>query len=456
MKKITINLLSLLFIILPSITMAQVQLQPSELPNWRPYDQKGVNVFEAPKDSSGVSNFNGVAVRIGAGFAQNFQALKHENTPFKDATGKVTNPLYRLDAGFGIAQANLMLDMVLADGIMLHVNTYLSSRHHNEAWVKGGYMQFDKLPFKGEVWDNLMKNIRVKVGHMEVNYGDGHFRRTDGGHALYNPFIENYVLDDFATEVAAEVYYMRNGFTAMGALSNGLINGGFQNSVLSDGSEWKRSPSVYAKLAYDNITPSLDNSALRYRLSGSVYHNNSSGRSTLFAGDRTGSNYFFVMESPTATAKDNAFSGRVNGLNFSQQVTAMQVNGLLKFKPMDMIALELFGTYETGKGRTSAEKLANFDKRDISQFAVDGIIRLGAAEKLFGGIRYNKVKGNMIPSNTAEQSIDRFAIGGGWFVTPNILAKAEYVNQKYNDYPTNNINSGGKFHGVVIQAAVGF
>jgi hypothetical protein len=34
--------------------------------------------------------------------------------------------------------------------------------------------------------------------------------------------------------------------------------------------------------------------------------------------------------------------------------------------------------------------------------------------------------------------------------------KAEYVNQKYNDYPTANILAGAGFKGVVVQAIVGF
>lgn len=454
MKSNIKKLLTALVASLPLMAFAQVNLQPADLPNWRPYDQKGVNVFEPPKDSNTV--YNGMQVRLGAGFAQNFQALKHSNTPARNATGDVVNPLYRLNSGFAIAQANLNLDVLLADGILLNVTTYLSARHHNEAWVKGGYVQMDKLPFKGEVWDNLMKNVRIKVGHMEVNYGDAHFRRTDGGHALYNPFIENYIMDAFATEVAGELYYMNNGFTAMGALSNGLINGGFQNAMLADGTEWKRKPSVYAKLAYDNMGLGSNINGLRYRFAGSVYHNNSAGRSTLFAGDRTGSNYFYVMEAPTATAVANAFSGRLGGMNFSNQVTAMQFNTLLKFKPVETIGLELFGTYELGKGRTVAEKVAKKDKRDVNQFAVDGILRLGAQERLFGGIRYNRVEGQLIPSNADQQSINRLAIGGGWFVTPNILAKAEYVNQKYNGYTGTSIFRDGKFHGVVIQAAVGF
>ncbi|MCH5690130.1 hypothetical protein LWM68_41425 [Niabella sp. W65] len=93
------------------------------------------------------------------------------------------------------------MDIQLYDGIKLNLTTYLASRHHNEAWVKGGYIQFDKLPFKGKAWDELMKYATVKMGHMEINYGDQHFRRSDGGNTIHNPFIENYIMDAFATEI---------------------------------------------------------------------------------------------------------------------------------------------------------------------------------------------------------------------------------------------------------------
>jgi len=38
-------------------------------------------------------------------------------------------------------------------------------------------------------------------------------------------------------------------------------------------------------------------------------------------------------------------------------------------------------------------------------------------------------------------------VGAGWFITPNVLAKAEYVDQKYFGYPTTNGKNGGHFKG---------
>jgi hypothetical protein len=439
MKRFITNCLRKCAAIALLLSPLAMQGQQAKIQNWRPYDQSGINVFESPKDSS--TSFDGLKVRIGAGFTQQFQSLKHSNTAGSPA-------LYpRLKPGFNLAQANLNIDVQLADGIALNLVTYLSARHHNEAWVKGGYIQFDKVPFKGKVWDDIMKVVTLKIGHMEVNYGDQHFRRSDGGQTLYNPFIENLIMDAFATEIGAEVILRKNGFTGVLSATNGLINGGSQAPLLpgSTTATYKRNPALIGKLAYDKqLTENV-----RMRLAGSVYHNNSSGRSTLYAGDRTGSNYWFAMESSTATAVANFTSGRISP-NFTNQITALQFNALLK-----AYGFELFGTFENAQGRTINEKVAGTPKRKVNQFAIDGIYRIGAKENVFLGVRYNQVKGELVNATT-EQTIDRVAFGAGWFLTKNVLLKGEYVNQNYKGYATGNILNGGNFKGVVVEAVVGF
>ena len=439
MKRFITNCLRKCAAIALLLSPLAMQGQQAKIQNWRPYDQSGINVFESPKDSA--TSFDGLKVRIGAGFTQQFQSLKHSNTAGSPA-------LYpRLKSGFNLAQANLNIDVQLADGIALNLVTYLSARHHNEAWVKGGYIQFDKVPFKGKVWDDIFKVVTLKVGHMEVNYGDQHFRRSDGGQTLYNPFIENYIMDAFATEIGAEVILRKNGFTGVVSATNGLINGGVQAPLLpgSTTETYKRNPSLIGKLAYDKqFTQNV-----RMRLAGSVYQNSSAGRSTLYAGDRTGSNYWFAMEAANATAKDNFTSGRISP-NFTNQITALQFNTLVR-----AYGFELFGTFENAQGRTINEKVANTPKRKVNQFAIDGIYRIGAKENVFLGVRYNQVKGELVNATT-EQTIDRVAFGAGWFLTKNVLLKGEYVNQNYKGYATGNILNGGNFKGVVVEAVVGF
>src|ERR1051325_124921 len=149
---------------------------------WRNYDKTGINVFEPGKDDT--VGFDHVKVRIGGSFALQFQGLQHTNTaaPNYDADSINLNELRDIGPGFNNPTANLNLDVQLANGIRMNLVMYLSSRHHPEAWVKGGYLQIDKLTFlKSPGVDKVMKYITLKVGHMEINYGDAHFRRSDNG-----------------------------------------------------------------------------------------------------------------------------------------------------------------------------------------------------------------------------------------------------------------------------------
>jgi len=440
LSKYAVQLVLLLVSVLPLITMAQSEkvsfLRPSY---FRPYDKGGLNVFETSKKADSIE-FDGLRVRLGAGFTQQFQSLSHENNLNSDGSNK----LFALTPGFSTSMANLNLDVQLVDGIRLNMTTYLSTRHHNEAWVKGGYIQFDKLPFKGAFWDNLMKVATIKIGHMEVNYGDAHFRRSDAGQTMYNPFVENYIVDAFATEIGGEVYLQKNGLFGMVGVSNGMIKGNVDSLVetVADKNVHK-SPAIYLKGGFDKQL----SEKLRIRLAGSIYHNGSSGGNTLFGGDRAGSNYFMVMEKAATgvTYATNAFSGRVNP-GFSKKVDALQLNGFVK-----LAGLELFGTYEAAKGRTKNETT----ERNFVQTAADVIYRFGKTENLFLGVRYNKVNAELA-GLTTDVNVNRVALAGGWFLTRNILLKGEVVSQKYNDFPDTDYRNGGKFKGYVIEAVVGF
>lgn len=443
MKQLS-TLKTLAFIMLGSLPIALFAQQP-KIANWRPYDKTGINVFETSKNDTAA--FDGLKVRFGAGFTQQFQSLKHENSAINN-TGTGANRLYPLAPGFMTAQANLFVDAQLADGITLNVTNYMSSRRHNEFWVKGGYIQFDKLPFKGQFWSDLMKIATIKIGHFEVNYGDAHFRRSDGGQTLWNPFMEGNIMDAFATEIGGEVYLQKNGFIGMIGVTNGMIKGHVDSVIATvQDANTNRNPSFYLKGGYDKQV----SEKVRVRVTGSLYTNSSQAGSglTLYGGDRTGSNYQNVMEKgvpgalPASTAV--AFSGRLNP-GFSKKVTAFMLNGFLKAG-----GLEVFGTYETAKGRTKTETA----DRKANQVAIDGVYRFGKNENLFVGARYNTVTARLA-GMAADVTVNRTALAAGWFLTNNVLLKAEIVNQQYKDFPNTDFRNGGKFNGYVIEAVVGF
>jgi hypothetical protein len=513
--KITQTTFLALFLLLTTSMGVWAQGQP-DIQYFRPYDKRGINVYETSKDDTIV--FDGFKIRFGANFTQGYQSLTNSNAARGILTGagnlfetgvgtgvfntniagtgvnvpnivpdpnvfggyintttnalySNSNQVYQQAPGFPLAMANFNIDVQLADGVRLNLVSYMSAHHHNEFWVKGGYLQVDKVKFLGsEFMNKLWKNLTLKVGHMEVNYGDAHFRRSDGGNTMYNAFMENNIMDSFSTEIGAELYWQKSGFLAMLAMTDGEIQGSVSKPD-------DRKPSIYGKFGYDKKFGDRQ----RVRLTGSFYTTKSSISNTIYGGDRTGSNYQYVMEPTTATLTGNAFSGRFNP-GFKDNVTSIMINPFAKIG-----GLEFFGTYEMTQGNSQVENgevkysnptlsyngtpglttISKLDNRKFTQIEADLVYRFGKTEKYYVGAKYNKVSGTAVfgQSTTATNinqgvrqdiSIDRTSFGGGWFITRNVLVKAEYVTQKYNDFPTENILSGGKFSGFVVQGVIGF
>jgi hypothetical protein len=443
------------FVVAILLAMPLLSSGQNDLQYYKPYDFRGLNVFETPKSDNGISDE--FKVRIGANFTQQFQGLDHSNTAQSVPTSATDptniNQLIDLSPGFNLASANLNLDAQLDRGIRLNVVTYLSSRHHPEAYVKGGYIQFDQLPFmKSELIDRLMDNVTIKVGHYEVNFGDAHFRRTDNGNAFHNPFVGGYILDAFNTEIGGEITFQKNGFIAMVGSTNGEIKGdvvaipALDPEKDVDNSSLK-SPSWIGKLGVDKQVTN----DLRVRLTGSIYYTGSSKSNNLYGGDRAGSRYYLVLENTKATTNTNFYSGRI-APRYSDKVASGMANLFMKYK-----GIEFFGTYENANGRTSKEE----DMRNTTQIAGELIYRFGKGEKFYVAGRYNQVQAELLAEGTNfgtenPVQISRIQAGAGWYINHYILAKIEYVTQEYKDYPVTSIFNGGEFNGFVIEAAVAF
>jgi hypothetical protein len=417
----------------PVATVPKITVQ-----HMRPYDQRGVNVFEAPKNDA--TPYTGFTLDWGAAFNQPFQSLDHSNTavakPAKDAAGKEynANQLMNMGAGFNLANANLFLNAQVAPGIRVNLETYLSSRHHNETWVKGGYLQIDESPIDLAVLNTLMDYVTLKVGMFEINYGDSHFRRTDGGQTLYNPFVENNILDSFNMEIGAEAYVRTGPWMAMVGVTDGQNKGGILTPE-------QRGPAFLGKVGFDKqINPDL-----RVRLTGSGYTVDKTPSANLFGGDRTGSHYFFVLENTVATTSAQFSSGRLNP-GLSNSLTAFQINPFIKVR-----GLELFGVIERAEGKASAET----ENRVWNQYVAEGVYRFLPREQVYVGARYNTVNGRL-RGLTQDVSVDRTAFSAGWYITPNVMMKGEYVTQNYHDFPTTDIRNGGEFNGFVVEAGLSF
>lgn len=453
----------------------------------RYYDQRGINVFEPSKNDT--VKYEGFKIRIGGAFTQAYQALKATNKPNYVPTSP-TNPVNRnllaglirnangtfqnndsVNAplnGFNLAMANLNLDIQIGDGIRVFLENYMSSRHHPEFWVKGGYIQIDKLPmFNNPEW--FTKYVRVKIGHFQPNYGDFQHRRSDGGNTIFNPFGENLLLDAFTTEIGGELYvFPTENLMLMGGMTSGFINGNISPTAESVNSfgvvRSRRAPSIFGKIAFDKRF----DEDLRFRISGSVYNNANITRNTLFAGDRTGSHYFAVMDpaqinGTATTTTANFTSGRIDP-GMSNRITAINVSPFLKYK-----GLEIQGGYDNLSGSVYSDvSSGKWIKRNWDQFYGEVVYRFLKNEELYIGARYISATGE--PSGLrygvndvgqtagaqAKVNVTRFAMAAGYFPTKNLLLKVEYVTQRYNDFPWADYRYEGKFRGMFVQAVVGF
>ena len=486
------------------LSAASALAQQPALQFYRGWDKDAINVFE-PSKTEQQPEYTGFKIRIGGSFTQDFQNLKSTNkanyVPVSGTNAINKNLLYgaittedSLNStltGFNLAMANLNFDMQIGDGIRVCLENYMSARHHNEFWVKGGYIQFDKLPMFGSPqW--FTDYVRVKIGHFQPNFGDMQFRRSDGGNTMFNPFVENGLLDPFSTEIGGEVYlFPVKGIMVMGGMSSGFINGNIVQQPSANNNYGavpnKRSPSIFAKVAYDN---NFD--ALRFRLSASVYNNPNNTANTMFAGDRTGSHYFGIMEparinglpisigtspsDPTKQAGPNFTSGRLNP-DVRNRVMAVSINPFIKFH-----GLEIFGSYDIVKGSVYADTVmeggrASWTKRTSNQIMVEGDYRFLADEQAYVGFRYIKASvepsglkytdksGTYDPvtnpldddkSGQAKVNVDRMAFAAGWFPTKNLLLKLEYMIQNFKDYPRSDYRYEGKVTGFMIEAVIGF
>ncbi|MBO6571003.1 MAG: hypothetical protein JJ958_01015 [Balneola sp.] len=384
------------------------------LQNFRSVDKSGINVFEAPKTPN--TEFEGLYVWVGGDFALQFQGLTQENSG---------DSLADIKSNFNLPTANLNIDVQLEKGLRMHLRTYLSSRHHTEAYVKGGYMQIDNLDFIQEgLLSELMESVRIKVGMDQINYGDAQFRRSDNASALYNPFVGNYIMDSFTTEPFMEVTVLNSGFIGVIGATNGRLN----QSVTSTDDGFV----VFGKLGFD-IQPQED---LRLRLTGSLYNSSDKGtRDYIYGGDRAGSRYY-------AVAEGSDFSGRFNP-RYAYQ-TAFQINPFVKYQ-----GLEFFGLIE--QVNNGADAGGGF-----TQLGGELIYRFGADENVYLGGRYNTVTGEQTDA-ASEIEISRINFGGGWFLTENVLTKLEYVKQSYDgDGYNGSLYQGAEFSGIMVEAVISF
>lgn len=439
--------LTKLFALMFALALVQTAYaqQPS-LQYFRTPGQSGLNVFEVGKKGDQQA-FDGLKVRVGGDFGLQYQFLDHK----ADLNPGFT--LVPVGSGVNLPTANLNLDAQLGNGLRVHLRTYLSSRHHNESWVKGGYLQVDRLDFIKEGFlDGLMDILTIKAGVDNSSYGDAVFRRSDNAMAIYNPFVGNYLMDNNTVEPFLEFQFFPGDFIALGGIGTGVLN----PTVIKASEDTKYPPALWLKLGWDSQL----NDDLRIRLTGSLYR--CSGYASgyrIYGGDRAGGRYYKVLDyvNDAGVTTTNDFTGRVNP-NL-RNLTAIQINPFVKF-----MGLEFFGVFEIANGYSGAADGNEdaFEKGTYTQLGAELLYRFGANERFYVGGRYNSVVGADAyaagGTAPADKTVSRINAGAGWFITDNVLTKLEYVSQQYDENWTSSAGNlvNGQFNGLMLEAVIGF
>lgn len=429
--------------------------------------------FESPKIDG--SNFTKIKVDVGGDFNLNFQSLKsHADSAMAPLGGNLNLPV-----------ANLNINAFLAPGIKVNLTTYLASRHHTNTYVQGGYLLVDQLPFlHSDIANKIMKTVTLKVGMMELNYGDAHFRRSDNARVLNNPFIGNYILDGFAVSPAAELYYRPlgsvKGLLLMGGVTNcvtdpnvGLYTAAGTSNYTYPATHYPASYSplnlgkilgYYFKASYDKEF----NNNIRIRPSISGFICNSSPGGALYNSDRGGSPYDEVMNkkslgSSAYDATSNVTNGYFGPGNYSKDQSVM---GNLF---VQIYNFELFGTYEVAKGNTGLNATYNVVPFTFQNSSLEGVYYFGKHHQFDIGARYTTVHKDAVGGYGFNMVTDKYAfspIGAmttarlqtvlGWKLTDNIVTKIEYCKQTYSNFITYGTGTTPFFEGIMVEAAISF
>jgi hypothetical protein len=143
------------------------------------------------------------------------------------------------------------------------------------------------------------------------------------------------------------------------------------------------------------------------------------------------------------------FEGRYNARFV--KLTAVQFNPFIKFK-----GLEFFGIYELASGSNEITTPVADKEGAFTQLSGELVYRFGSEEKFYLGGRFNTVQGKTRESATEDLKISRVNVGGGWFLSKNIVTKIEYVNQQYTGNAWTGRFAGAEFKGINVEAAISF
>ena len=368
-----------------------------------------------------------------------FQSLHQENV--FDTKG---NKTLGVTAGMQTAFGDLGFEGKFGkkQEIDMYFDLFLASRNHpSTTYGDQGYLILHDIPENlvglHQALNPIFKHVDVKVGAFLLDYGDNLYHRTNNAMAQANPLVGNFVIDPNLVTVGGEVMSKPGKFNWLVGVSNGTNTEDYTpgRGIAYNTKVW----------AYPIAPLRLSASAFRVNHSGSA-----TSRATLFSGNRSGERYGGVLGGGQAPGGIFAAAGK--------DVLAYQLDATWDDK---ITPIKLYGHI----GRTQDKDILGPVGINLQEtwkyYAGDVVYKL--TPTVYAAARYSGANADMFGGANSNGKVHRIQVGGGLWMTRNMLMKVEWVDQKYSGFILGNVVNNGidagrspRFKGLVSEVSFAF
>lgn len=361
-----------------------------------------------------------------------YQAIQQQNVYISGAKQP------GLDPGFQDPFANLQFLAQIPGKLDVYFDTYVASRPHaSTMYGHEGYMLFKQLPAPFDTGPGaaIFDYVNVKLGAFDIDFGDGNYHRSNNAFVQRNALITNPLVDPNVEEIGGEIYSIKGPIYWLFGVSSGTTTEHFDYGSAV--------PAFHGKIwAYP--LPNLRTSVSAYRVDLSE----SADTSYLYANGRSGGALAAVFGGGDNPGQILPQAGK--------DVTAVQGDVTWNQWPIEVYAN--FGWTQDSdingpKARTPSERWIYGSAEPVYHITPAAFI----------AARYSFAEAQSVNGASSHGWVDRAEIGGGYWVTNSILAKAEYVYEQYHGFSAaDGLVSGvdafhnPRFNGLVFEVSFEF
>ncbi|HYR28649.1 MAG TPA: hypothetical protein VEU30_09290 [Thermoanaerobaculia bacterium] len=371
------------------------------------------------------------------------QALNHKNV--FDSKG---NALAKVEPGFQNAFGNLGFVGRFGKNQEVEVvfDLYLSSRNHpSQTYGNEGYMIVRGIPENVQslkFLEPILKRMDIKAGHMLVDFGDAALHRSNNAKVQANPLIGNFVVDPNIVSIGMQAS------SKPGTRFGWLV--GASNGTTTEDWNVGRGFAYNGKLIFYPVK-SLRTSVSYIGTDQSDNPTKAAGGSSMqmFTGNRSGERYAGVLGG--GQAPGNVFPQAGEKFSAAQFDVTFDNDS----------PIEVYAHYGMTQDTDINGNAAGTPKEKWSYYAAD--VKYAITPALYAAARYSNASTAELAGSTSDGQVNRIQVGGGFWLTKNLLVKMEYVQQKYSGFAAgqvvnNNIQAwrDPEFSGVISEVSFSF